>query len=63
MTEIAPPAWGMAALPPDITGAALLTDPGLVLAPDFKAFGLGVSRSDLVQARGEAPFLKSSCAF
>ena len=30
VTDIAPPARGMAALPPDIAGAPLLPDPGLV---------------------------------
>ncbi len=60
MAEVAPPARGMAALPPDVAGAAFLTDPGLVLAPDFEAFRLGVGLGDLVQARGEAPFLKSA---
>ncbi len=46
MAEIAPAARGMAALPPDISRATLLTDPGLVLAPDFEAFGLGVGFGD-----------------
>ena len=63
MTEIAPPARGMAALPPDIAGAALLADPGLVLAPDFEALDLGVGLGDLVQARDKAPFLNISWAF
>ena len=63
MAEVAPAARGMAALPPDIAGAALLADPRLVLAPDLETLGLGVSFDNLLQARREAPFLKACCAF
>src|SRR6516164_9804692 len=34
VADIAQPARGMAALPPDIAGASLLPDPRFVLAPD-----------------------------
>jgi hypothetical protein len=61
--EVAPPARGMAALPPDVAGAAGLPDPSLVLAPDLKALGFGMGLYDLVQVRGKPPFLKASCAF
>jgi hypothetical protein len=61
--EVAPPARGKAALPPDVAGAAGLSDPRLVLAPDLQARGFGMGRYDLAQARGESPFLKASCAF
>jgi hypothetical protein len=47
MPEVAPPARGMAALPPDVAGAAGLPDPRFVLAPDLEALGLGVGRYDL----------------
>jgi hypothetical protein len=63
MPEVAPPTRGMAALPPDVAGAAGLPDPRLVLAPDLEALGLGMGFYDLAQARGEPPFLKASCAF
>ena len=63
VAEVAPPARGMAALPPDVAGAAGLSDPRLVLAPQLEALGLGMGRYDLAQARGEPPFLKASCAF
>jgi hypothetical protein len=56
VAEITPPARGVAALPPDIAGAPLLPDPGLVLAPDLKPLGLGVRRGNLIQARSKAPF-------
>src|SRR5215472_15541178 len=39
VADIAQPARGMAALPPDIAGPPLLSDPRLVLAPDFKPLG------------------------
>jgi DNA-binding CsgD family transcriptional regulator len=42
VADIAQPAWGMAALPPAIAGPPLLSDPRLVLAPDFKPLGLKV---------------------
>jgi hypothetical protein len=61
--EVAPPARGMAALPPDVAGAAGLTDPCLVLAPDLETLGLGMGLYDLAQARGKPPFLKAACAF
>lgn len=61
--EVASPARGMAALPPDVAGAAGLPDPRLVLAPDLEALGLGVGRYDFAQTRGEPPFLKAACAF
>jgi hypothetical protein len=63
VAEVALPARRLAALPPDIAGAALLADPRLVLAPDLEAFGFGVGPGDLDQARGEPLFLKVSCAF
>ena len=62
-TDIAQPARGIAALPPDIAGAPLLSDPGLVLAPDLKPLGLGMGLSNLAQAGCKAPFLKACCAF
>jgi len=63
VAEVAPPARGMAALPPNITGAPFLADPRLVLAPDLEVRCFGVSLDKLLQARGEPPFLKVSCAF
>ena len=63
MPEVAPPARGKAALPPDVAGAAGLPDPRLVLAPDLQVRGFGMGRYDLAQARSEPPFLKASCAF
>ena len=59
VANIAPPARGMAALPPDIAGAPLLPDPGLVLAPDLKPLSLGMGRGNLIQASSKAPFLKA----
>jgi hypothetical protein len=61
--EVAPTARRLAALPPDVAGAAGLPDPRLVLAPDLEALGFGMGRYDLAQARGEPPFLKAFCAF
>ena len=55
-TDIAQPARGLAALPPDVAGAPLLPDPRLVLAPDFKPLGLGMRSRDLAQAGCKAPF-------
>jgi hypothetical protein len=63
IADIAPPARGMAALPPDIAGAPLLPDPGLVLAPDLKPMSLRMGRGNLVQAGGKPPFLKACWAF
>ena len=51
VADIAQPARGMAALPPDIAGPPLLPDPRIVLAPDFKPLGLGVCLRDFGQAR------------
>ena len=62
-TDIAQPARGLAALPPDVAGAPLLPDPRLVLAPDLKPLGLGVRLRNLAQAGCKAPFLKACCAF
>ena len=43
VADITPPARGVAALPPDIAGAPLLPDPGLVLAPDLqRSLGMGL---------------------
>lgn len=63
VTEIAPTARSMAALPPDVAGAAGLPDTRLVLAPYLEVIGLRMGRYDLAQARGEPLFLKASCAF
>jgi hypothetical protein len=63
IADIAVPAWRVAALPPNIAGASLLPDPGLVLAPDLEPLGLGMGRSNLVQARSKASFLKACWAF
>lgn len=50
-----------ATLEPDAGAAALLADPGLVLAPELDLrFGMGTG--DGAQCGGEAPFLKRSCA-
>ena len=62
-TDIAQPARGMAALPPDIAGPPLLPDPRLVLAPDFKPFDLRMSLCDFRQAGSKPPFLKACWAF
>jgi hypothetical protein len=62
VADITPPARGVAALPPDIAGALLLPNPGLILAPDLKPLGLGVRRGNLIQARSKAPFLKACWA-
>src|SRR5215472_6041348 len=50
VADIAQPARGMAALPPDIAGRPLLPDPRLVLAPDFKSLSLGMCLRDFGQA-------------
>ncbi len=61
VTDITPPARGVAALPPDLAGAPLLPDPGLVLAPDLKPLGLGMRRGNLVQASSKAPLYEALC--
>ena len=61
VADIAQPARGIAALPPDIAGAPLLSDPGLVLAPDLKPLGLGVGPRDLAQAGCKAPLYEAPC--
>ena len=61
--DIAQPARGMAALPPDIAGPPLLSDPCLVLAPDFQPLGLRMSLRDLAQAGSKPPFVKACWAF
>src|SRR6516162_11180689 len=58
VADIAQPARGMAALPPDIAGASLLPDPRFVLAPDFKPLGLGMCLRDFGQASSKPPFLR-----
>ena len=63
VADIAQPARGMAALPPDIAGAPLLPDPRLVLAPDFKPLGLGMRLRDFGQASSKPLFLKACWAF
>jgi len=63
VTDIAQPARGIAALPPDIAGPALLSDPCLVLAPDFKPLGLRMRLGDFRQAGSKPPFLKACWAF
>ena len=63
VADIAQPARGMAALPPDIAGPPLLPDPRLVLAPDFKLLGFRMSLRDLPQAVSKPPFLKACWAF
>jgi hypothetical protein len=63
VADIAQPARGLATLPPDIAGAPFLSDPRLVLAPDFKPLGLGVRLRDFRQAVGKPPFLKACWAF
>ena len=46
VADIAQPARSMAALPPDIAGPPFLSDPRLILAPDFKPLGLGMCLRD-----------------
>jgi hypothetical protein len=46
VADIAQPARGIAALPPDIAGPPFLSNPRLVLAPDFKALGFWMSLRD-----------------
>jgi hypothetical protein len=59
VADIAQPARGIAALPPDIADSPLLPDPRLVLAPDFKPLGFRMRLRDLRQAGGKPPFLKA----
>ena len=63
IADIAPPARGIAALPPDIAGAPLLPDPRFVLAPDFKLLGLRMRLRDFRQTGSKPPFLKACWAF
>ena len=56
VADIAQPARGMAALPPDIAGPPLLSDPRLVLAPDFKPLGFRMGLRDFRQAGSKPPF-------
>ena len=63
VADIAQPARGMAALPPDVAGPPFLPDPRLVLAPDFKPRGLRMSLRDVGQAGGKPLFLNACCAF
>src|SRR5690348_17631281 len=58
VADIAQPARGMAALPPDIAGPPLLSDPRLVLAPDFKPLGFRMGLRDFRQAGSKPPFLR-----
>ena len=58
MANIAQPARGMAALPPDISGPPLLSDPRLVLAPDFKLLGFRMRLRDFRQAGGKPPDMR-----
>jgi hypothetical protein len=63
VADIAQPARGMAALPPDIASPPLLSDPRLVLAPDFKPLGFRMGLRDFCQAGSKPPFLKACWAF
>src|SRR5215813_11856472 len=63
VTDIAQPARGVAALPPDIAGPPFLSDPRLVQAPDFKPLGFRMSLRDFPQAGSKPPFLKACWAF
>jgi hypothetical protein len=63
VADIAQPARSMAALPPDIASPPLLSDPRLVLAPDFKPLGFWMSPRDFRQAGSKPPFLKACWAF
>src|SRR5499427_4727096 len=58
VADIAQPARGMAALPPDIAGPPLLPDPRLVLAPDFKSLGFGMCLRDFGQASSKPLFFE-----
>jgi hypothetical protein len=57
VADITQPARGMAALLPDKAGPPFLSDPRLVLAPDFKLLGLRMSLRDFRQAGSKPPFL------
>src|SRR4029077_16531579 len=59
VADIAQAARGMAALPPNIASPAFLSDPRLVLAPDFKPLGFRMSLRDFPQAVSKPPFLKA----
>jgi len=61
VADIAQPARGLAALPPDIAGAPFLSDPRLVLAPDFKPFDLRMSLCDFRQAGSIPPLYEAPC--
>jgi hypothetical protein len=50
------------ALRPSPSDLVLLSDPGLVLEPDFYRCAAREGRSDLVQLGSEAPFLNASIA-
>jgi hypothetical protein len=63
VADITQPARGMAALPPDIASPPFLSDPRLVLAPDFKLLGFRMSLRDFPQAVSKPPFLKACWAF
>jgi hypothetical protein len=63
VADIAQPARGVAALPPDIAGPPLLPNPRLVLAPDFKPLGSRMRLRDFRQAGSTPPFLKACWAF
>src|SRR6516225_5465799 len=54
----AQPARGIAALPPDIAGPALLSNPRLALAPDFKPLGFRMSLHDFRQAASKPLFFE-----
>ena len=54
--------WPRSALCPAPRDLVLLSDPGLVLKPDFYRGVLGEGLSDLVQLGGKAPFLNASTA-
>ena len=61
MTLIDDALGATAAFIPEPGAASFLTDASFILAPELD-LGLGVLARDLVQRRGEPPFLKRSCA-
>src|SRR5262249_2681415 len=63
VADITQHARGIAALPPRIASPPLLSNPRLVLAPDFKPLGFRMSLRDFPQAGSKPPFLKPCCAF